>query len=215
MIAFGCASTDEREFRAGAARAIEGASENDSLLMRRHAGGSLAAAYDEMLAEAAEHDDLEAVALVGQSICRLDSDLAARLRRLLAAGPDVAVVGAAPAGGAREVESVGGSLLVLSARAARELRCDESVSGALGPLAMDLCFQARARGGRVVASGALHLGRASPRYLSPEERRAWLRASVAARRKWGAELIPPTGLEPAALPAPPPGLRSPPDGPAG
>lgn len=190
MIAFGCATTDEREFRAGAAQAIEAVAESSSLLMRRAADGAFAVPYDEMLAEAASHDDLEAVVLLGQCVSGLDSELPAWVRGLLAASDDVAVVGAGTVGGAQEVESVGGTVLVLSAWAASELSCDAAVCGALDPLAMDLGLQARARGRRVVASGALSAV-CRERWARPAaERRAWIRSMAAVRAKWGTSAIP-------------------------
>jgi hypothetical protein len=193
MIAFGCASTDERRFRAGAARAIEEAAEPDSPLLRRHVYDSIADSYGEMLAAAAGYEDLEALVLFDQSVSRADPQLPARLRALLAASPDVAVIGAGATPGVHEVEAVGGALLALSAWAVRELRCDASVSGALDALAMDLCFQARARGRRVLASGALGVAPVSRVELEPPERRAWLRSAVAVRRKWRADHIPSFG----------------------
>jgi hypothetical protein len=198
MIAFGCATTDERLFRAGAAVAIEAAADRDSLLMRRRVEGSFAGPYDEMMAEAAGHGDLEALVLVGQSVSRLAGDLPARARALLAADPAVAVVGPAAVEGAREVESVGGALLVLSAWAVRELRCDPSVSDALDPLAIDLCFQARARGRRVVGSDALGTEAGERRAWPAAERRAWVRSFAAAQRKWGSRVAPRLSATPVA-----------------
>lgn len=184
MIAFACVSSDERRFRAGAARAIESVAETDSLLMRRHVPGSGPRPYAELLAEAARHDDLEALALLDQSVSWVGGELLAELRRLLATGSDVALIGAASVAGAREVESVGGPLLALSPWATRELHCETSVSDALEALAIDLSYQARARGRRVLASGALEVACADGSDLTPAERRARLRSTVAARRKW-------------------------------
>lgn len=189
MIAFGCATSDERQFRAGAANAIEAVAERDSLLLRRQVGDSFAAPCDDMLAEAAGHDDLEALVLVDQSVPRLDVELPTRLRGALAASADVAVIGMADVAGAREVEAVGGAVLALSAWAARELRCDPSVSGALDPLALDLCLQARARGRRVVALEALGAASGERWPWPAAERHAWVQSIAAARRKWGASLV--------------------------
>ena len=68
MIAFGCATTDEGEFRAYAAPAIERVAEADSLLMRRHGYESIHEPYNEMLDQAAQRDDLEAVVLLHQDL---------------------------------------------------------------------------------------------------------------------------------------------------
>jgi hypothetical protein len=216
MIAFGCATTDEEEYRHRAAPSIARLAEPDSLLMRRHGFDSIQAPYNEMLAEAARHADLEALVLLHQDLSIDDDDFLARVRGLLAARPEVAVIGAAGArrirglawwegechgrvrmpvltpGGARsvyspgnhEVESVDGMLLVLSAWAVRELRFDPGL-GPFDGYDMDVCLQARERGGRVLVADVevSHY----VRYESFFDRERWIRGAVALQRKWAFE----------------------------
>jgi Glycosyltransferase like family len=222
MIAFGCATTDEGEFRAYAAPAIERVAEADSLLMRRHGYGSIHEPYNEMLEQAARCDELEAIVLLHQDLSIDDESFLAKVRGILAASPDIAVIGAAGAsgvtglawwegteshgyfespvlvpGGSRivysrgvhEVDSVDGMLLVLSAWAARELRFDGELSGALDGYDMDICLQARARGRKVVAGG-LQVSHYTT-YEGFFDRARWIRAAVALQRKWSPDLVPP------------------------
>lgn len=99
MIAFGCATTDERQYRAHAAPSIERVAEDDSVLMRRHGCGSIHEPYNEMLDEVAERKDLEAVVLLHQDLSIDDEGFMAKVRGILAASPDVAIIGAAGARG--------------------------------------------------------------------------------------------------------------------
>lgn len=193
MIAFACVTTDERAFRAGAAQTIERVSENSSLLLRRHRRDSLDEALNEMLVEAAGQGDLEAVALLRQDVHVGATDRLARVRALLAASPDVAVIGttsewaADPSRASREVELVDGTLFVLSAWAARELRFDPDAGGSLDACAMDVCLQARAAGRRVIATD-LRATLVEP-LEQPADRSAGLRAAVAVRRRWAVETM--------------------------
>ncbi len=220
MIAFACATTDERQFRASAARAIEAVSEEDSLLMRRHVNRTVAEAWNEMLVDAGKEDDLEAVVLLDQSVFVDGDDFLPKARELLAAHEDVAIVGAVgargvtgpawwegechgalalptavPGGkrlrysrGAWEVETVSGTLLILSEWATRKLRFDPGLSGSLAACAADVCLQARSSGRRVIAAdlGASFYG--VSRNLI--DRRPWVQAAVALNRKWAEDLVP-------------------------
>lgn len=100
MIAFGCATTDERQFRAHAAPSIERVAESESLLMRRHGHDSIQEPYNEMLALAAAYENLEALVLLHQDVSIEDPGFMAKVRGLLATSPEVAIIGAA---GARDV----------------------------------------------------------------------------------------------------------------
>jgi hypothetical protein len=199
MIAFGCATTDERTFRAGAMQAIERVSENSSLLLRRHRYVDIHEPYNAMLAQTAEREDLEALVLVRQDVLIEEDGFTARVRGVLTANSQIGVVGvtgganpfdAMPEGGQRdahEVESVSGALLVLSAWAVRELRFDASVAGSLDSLVADLCFQARERGHHVVATGFC-VRRAT--YEEHSNRGMGLHSEVALQRKWLPDLVP-------------------------
>lgn len=230
MIAFGCATTDEREYRAYAAPSIERVAEPDSLLMRRHGYDSIHEPYNEMLDEAARRDDLEAIVLLHQDLSIEDEGFMAKVRGILAASPEIAIVGAVGArgvpplawwegseshgyfespilvpGGSRivyshgvhEVDSVDGMLLVLSPWAARELRFDAELAGPLDGYDMDICLQARARGRRVVAGG-LQVAHYTT-YDRFFDRRRWIQAAVALRRKWAPTFDEAPSLEPDAL----------------
>jgi hypothetical protein len=181
VIAIGCASSDERAFRAGAARTIAALDEGDSLLLRHHRR-DVVEAYDQMLADAAERDGLEAVLLVHQdAVVEPHAHVVARIRGVLAATPEVAVVGVADGSAAREAATVGGTLLALSPWAVRNLRFDPALGGSVDACAHDLSLQARAAGRRVVAA-PLGVARTVPD--DPARRRGELSALVELRRKW-------------------------------
>lgn len=183
MIAIGCATTDERAFRAAGARTIGVLDEGSSLLLRRHRYDSIDVAYNDMLAVAAQREDMEAVVLVHQdALTQGGRGAMARIRALLATSPDVAVVGAVDDGSPRELQAVTGTLVVLSPWAVRNLRFDPTVGGSADASAEDISLQARAAGRRVVAA-PLGISRAS-RPAEPAERRRELGAAVALRRKW-------------------------------
>jgi hypothetical protein len=99
MIAFGCATTSEQEFRAHAAPSIERIAERDSVLMRRHLYDSIHEPYNEMLEEVAGREDLEAIVLLHQDLAIDDDHFLSKVRGILAASPDIAIVGAAGARG--------------------------------------------------------------------------------------------------------------------
>lgn len=94
MIGIGCATSSERNFKAGASRAIEHIAEPDSILLRRHGAGPPGDAWNEMLDEFADQPDLEAVVLLHEDVA-ISGEFLATARDLLAAGPKVAVLGAA------------------------------------------------------------------------------------------------------------------------
>jgi hypothetical protein len=100
MIAFGCATTDDRQFKAYAGPSIERVAESDSVLMRRHGYGSIHEPYNEMLEQVARREDLEAIVLLHQDLSIDDEHFVAKLRGILAASSEIAIAGAA---GARDV----------------------------------------------------------------------------------------------------------------
>jgi GT2 family glycosyltransferase len=90
--------------------------------------------------------------------------------------------------GVHDVDTVDGLLMVLSPWTVRELRFDEALSDFHGYDA-DLCFQARARGLRVVVDD---LAVVHHTYGGIGDREAWIGADIAFRRKWrngGAALV--------------------------
>jgi hypothetical protein len=183
VIAFGCVTSDERVYRAGAAKAIEEVCGRDSLLLRRDGSSAPVAAYSELIAASAAHEDLEALVLLDQRVTHLGDDMPGRLRAVLAA-TEAAVVGVTTGPGMLEVEEVSGAILVLSAWATRELRCDPLTAGVADAVALDLCLQAHAHRRRVVAADWLGLDPVERWSRAPDERRAWVRAMAAVRGKW-------------------------------
>jgi hypothetical protein len=194
VIAFGCASADERRFRAYAAPTIETIAENDSLLLRRHHVTEFAQPYNEMIAAAARRDDLEALVLIHQDLTIEDGRFLSRLGQLLSASPEVAIIGHAQVPGPREVETIGGDLVVLSPWACSELRLDARFAASLDASVADLCFAARA-GGRRVLADAFRVFRQPPGDHS--RRRHQVRAGADLRRKWDVQPARPPSRRPA------------------
>lgn len=197
MIAFACASSDERLFRLGAAGAIAALAEADSLLLRRHHAERLDSALGEMLSTAAARSDLEALVILEQcAIHHGEPDrFLTEVRTLLAADPAIALLGSAgvpdeesPTSGAHEVEAIAGPLLVVSPWAARTLRPDPAIPGPFAACAIDLSLQARSRGRRAVASSELSVSVLSrPGYRTPRRHR--VRGGATLRRKWGRSAV--------------------------
>jgi len=86
--------------------------------------------------------------------------------------------------GAHEVDCVDGMLIVLSPWAARELRFDEDLSPGFHGYDVDICFQARARGRRVMIDELKAVHHHPRKVLA--DRDAWIRAHKAFGRKWEA-----------------------------
>jgi len=87
--------------------------------------------------------------------------------------------------GRHEVEALDGLLLVLSPWAVRELRFDESFGSSMDGYDVDLCFQARAAGRRVLVEDLDVIHQTTGGF---GDRQEWIRADVAFRRKWRAFL---------------------------
>lgn len=167
MIAFGCVTCDHDAFRSRAAAAMQAVIEGNSLLLRRHDPDSPAAACNEMLAEAALHDDLETFVLVDQATTFVPAAFLAGLRALFAWDPRVAVIGGSAASGVpnpeaareplppddvEEVVAVDGAMVALSPWAVHELRFDPGFDPSIDACAIDLCRQARAHDRRVLVA---------------------------------------------------------------
>lgn len=218
MIAFGTAVVSETEYRAWAAPGIRHVAEPDSLILAPSGHGAIQTAYNRVLDEVADYDDLEALVLLHEDVEIIDPAFVSKLRRCMAE-QDVAVVGvvgarrvrslawwegdcfgavAAPAlnrsgrirfpgGSTEDVDVVDGLLLALSPWAVRNLRFDEAFAQDFHGYDVDFCFQARARGRRVVVDdiAVVHHATWAPRYGEQ-----WVRAAVALKRKWGASWVP-------------------------
>jgi hypothetical protein len=102
MIAFGCAISDPEAYRRYAEPGLRLAAEPDSELLIFGAVGSIARSYNLLMDAAAEHCDLEALALVHPALELTDASFCGKVREALA-DPDVAVLGCI---GARNVRSI-------------------------------------------------------------------------------------------------------------
>ncbi len=96
-------------------------------------------------------------------------------------GPTAVVGGASPRG---PVDSVDGLLLVLSPWAVRTLRFDERFAPYFHGYDIDLCFQARERGRRVVVADIDVVHHAGFDFF---DRRTWVAAYMLWHRKWGGD----------------------------
>ena len=207
MLAYGVVIGDPARYEAWARMGVDRVRTPETLELTRRGRRSIAEAYNGILAEASGRAGLEGLVLIHQDLEILDASFEDVARRALAE-PGVAVAGAVGArdvrslawwrgdgrgrlaetrgvvdfgGGRHDVDCVDGSLLVLSPWAARTLRFDESLPGFHG-YDVDLCFQARARGGRVVVDEFPAFHHTLGGYGRPS---AWLRADHRWRRKWG------------------------------
>lgn len=221
MIAFGCATTSEEEYSAYVVPSLDRVAEPDSHLMRRHGYDSIHEPYNEMLAEAAEFDDLEALVLLHQDLSIEDEEFMEKIRGLLAASPEVAVLGAAGARGIPglawwEGESFGridaprlvpGGAVLQYGEGSHEVDAVDGMLLVLSPWAVrELRFDADLAGPldgydidfclQARAKGARVIATSlSVRHHVPYEeffdRRRWVDAAIALQRKWRLELAPP------------------------
>lgn len=102
MIAFGVAIASREKFDRWARPGIARVAEPDSLVLTRSGFDSIQEPYNELLDEAAERSDLEALVLLHEDAEIVDPDFCAKVRRALAR-PEVGMVG--PIGG-RGVDSI-------------------------------------------------------------------------------------------------------------
>ena len=86
----------------------------------------------------------------------------------------------------RDVDALDGLLLVLSPWAVRELRCDTETFTGFHAYDMDLCFQARKAGQRVVTAPLNVFHHTKGGY---GDAAAWQAADAAFRRKWTATRV--------------------------
>ena len=176
MIAFATCIGSEEKLRRYASPGLRRACEPDSIVAEATADGSIFTAYNEVLDAFAAREDLEALVLLHEDTEIVDSAFCAKVRRALA-DPEVAIVGVVGArevsglawwegqgfgrvvesrgvvdfgGGAHDVDTVDGLLMVLSPWAVRNLRFDDERFSGFHGYDADLCFQARAAGKRVV-----------------------------------------------------------------
>jgi GT2 family glycosyltransferase len=96
MFAFGCLVADEDVYRAYALPRMLEVAEPDTLIIERRGATCMFRAYNDILAEAAQREDLEGVVLLHQDVEIIDPDFLFKLRRRFA-DPEAAIVG--PIGG--------------------------------------------------------------------------------------------------------------------
>jgi SAM-dependent methyltransferase len=234
MIAFASCIGSEDKYRTIAVPGLRRAAEPDSLVAEVTTDSSIFTAYNEVLDAVADRDDLEALVLLHEDVEIVDPDLCAKLRAALA-DPKVAVVGVVGArgvtglawwrgecfgrvaetrgvidfgGGSHEVETVDGLLMALSPWAVRNLRFDEQTFDGFDGYDVDLCFQARAAGKRVMVAplDVVHAHSRAGMSRSAADGKAdaaddsaYARAESLWRAKWLAAL--PAVAEPSAMAA--------------
>lgn len=176
MLAFASVIASEEKYQRFAAAGLRRVAEPDSVIAESSDASSMCTALNEVLDAFREREDLEALVLLHEDTEIRDAEFCSKIRRRLAED-DVGVVGVVGARGVRslewwngtgqgavdetrgridfggtggDVDAVDGLLLVLSPWAVRNLRFDEEALDAFHGYDVDLCFQARAAGRRVV-----------------------------------------------------------------
>lgn len=228
MLVYGTAVTDRALYEREALRGIRRVAESDSAVLVREGHDSIQQPYNELLAEAAALPGIEALVLLHQDLELTDGSLPARARALLAE-PRVGAIGAFGAraiefhrdygqrrerlfglasipgfqmrhsSGAREVDVLDGSLLVVAPWAARAIRFDERLARHFHGYDMDFCERVRAAGGKVVCDDIPHVHHMRRRWSS-DDRAALRAARLELARAWDPALRP-AEWEPAFTPA--------------
>ena len=198
MIAFASCIGSMERFTRHAAPALQRALEPDSQFAELTTDTSILEVYNEALVLL--HDDVEI--LDPEHFCE-------RVRTVLS-DPEIAIAGAVGARGVtglnwwdgevagavieprgflegdledREVDAVDGLLMVLSPWAVKHLRCDTATFHGFHAYDVDLCFQARAAGRRVIAADLPVCHHTKGGYGDPW---IWKAADDAFRAKWSA-----------------------------
>jgi Glycosyltransferase like family len=213
MIAFGVAISDQATYEEVALPGIERAAEPGSPILTR-AGLPIHDAYNEIIDEAAEAPDLEALALLHQDLELTDDSLPRRARRLLGGDSRIGLIGALGArdvtlhlwlasrrlygtvaapglqrrfsSGSHEVEGVDGALLVLAPWAARGLRFGKPPAGGFHGYDVDISARVRAHGGKVVCDDIPYFHHRSAKADHDAQRLA----GIALARSWDPALRP-------------------------
>jgi hypothetical protein len=208
MIAFAACIASHEKFGTHAATAVNRALQPGDVFAELTTTSSIHEAYNEALEHFSTVDELEALVLMHEDVELLAPELfAGRVRRALA-DPSVAIAGAVGArrvpglawwegeiAGAvtetrgnvhgdmrnRDVDAVDGLLMVLSPWAVRHLRCDTATFTGFHAYDVDLCFQARAAGRRVIAADLPVFHHTKGGY---GDHAAWIAADERFRAKW-------------------------------
>jgi len=220
MIAFGCATLSDEEYRVYAGPSIERLAEPGALVMRRDGFNSIQEPYNEMLAEASTHEDLEAVVLLHQDVSIDDDDFLAKVRAILAASDEIALVGTMGATGVHglawwegethrgNVDSpvmVPGGVRIRHSRGAHEVEAIDGMLLVFSPwAAAELRFDEELSGPldgydvdicmQARARGRrVVVGDFDVAHYALEDfldRERWVRAAIALQRKWSPDLVP-------------------------
>ena len=217
MIVFASCVADEEKFLRCAAPGLGLAMEDDSAFVRLAHPTSLFAAYNGVLDAVAGREDVEAVVFLHEDTEIRDPAFVAKLRAVLR-DPAVAVAGVVGArgvtslawwegtcfgrvdesrglidhgGGTHDVDAVDGLLLALSPWAVRHLRFDTERFIGFHGYDLDLCFQARAEGRRVVVMDTDVCHHTKGGYGDVA---AYQAADAAWRAKWAAPSATPTSI---------------------
>jgi hypothetical protein len=210
MIAFASCIGSMEKFSTQTAPSLNRALETDSVFAELTTDTSIHEVYNEALEHFSTVDGLEALVLLHDDVEVLAPErFCARVREILA-DPSIAiagVVGARDVHGLawwegtiagsvaetrgvvegdldnRDVDAVDGLMMVLSPWAVRHLRCDTTTFSGFHAYDIDLCFQARAAGHRVVVADLPVFHHTKGGYGDQE---AWQAADAAFRAKWGA-----------------------------
>jgi hypothetical protein len=207
VIAFGVCVGSRHKFVATAVPGLRRCAEDDSPVAEATEQTSIFKAYNEMLDAFGPMSDLEALVLLHEDVELQDPAFCTKVRRRLA-DETIAIIGAVGArgvpglawwggkgfgrvaesrgtvdfgGGCHDVDAVDGLLLVLSPWAVRTLRFDATTFDGFHGYDVDICFQARALGRRVVVDDVALFHYAKGGYGDHD---AWERADSALRRKW-------------------------------
>jgi hypothetical protein len=208
MIAFAACIASPEKFSARAAPSINRALERDGVFAELTTDTSIHDAYNEALDHFSTIDGLEALVLMHEDVELLAPEgFCTRVRSVLA-DPDIAIAGVVGARGVTglawwdgtiagsvaetrgvvegdrtdcDVDAVDGLMMVLSPWAVRHLRCDTDTFSGFHGYDMDLCFQARAAGRRVVVADLPVFHHTKGGYGDVA---AWQAADAAFRAKW-------------------------------
>jgi Glycosyltransferase like family len=179
VIAFGCPILSEETYHQRAAPAIERLREPDTLVIEKRGYDSIQQPFNEILDEASQAADLEAVVLLHEDTEIRAGNLFEVIRWHLR-DPRIGVIGAVGGAGVRdsvwwsyklfgwcliprispllyfhttgahEVDVIDGYLMIVTAPAARRVRFDERHKEYFHGYDVDFCFRARARGFKVI-----------------------------------------------------------------
>lgn len=207
MIAYGICIGSEEKFQRFARPGLALCASPGAPIAESRDNKSIFTAYNEILDVFGSQPELEALVLMHEDVELRDPSFESNVRALLRDG-DVAVAGAIGAvgvrklawwegqgrgrclesrglidfgGGVHAVDAVDGLLLVLSAWAVRNLRFDELLFHGFHGYDLDICFQARSAGRKVVTADFELMHHTKGGF---GDEAAYQRADAVFQRKW-------------------------------